>query len=684
MINLITRLSLVFGVFLVGTTGAWAFTLSNGTNSAQVNNLGEEYRLNSPIITYAFDESFLSFFGSEGVKAVEEAVGVFNALPPVSQISTNYPPKSAKEWNLWNFPSRPDRYHPRAATLKLLDLKSATLAHLWKFMGLGSPEDNAFQFQNGDVVLRNYDPISHEPSKYVNGSLLSWVLVGGANAVSFPVDIRKPVHTLSARSHGFDTFYNFGEFFVAPTRDDIGGLRYLYNSNNFNVETLPANTFQMVTNQPDLTNPAVYSIDLRWFSKESVTNTTANFRNFVRTNAWWGSVYTNLSIPELFITETNISWELGWSTNVTPYLTNFPWTPVGQPATLVYLTNKYRVFKPSYDYRFGNVITNVQVAIEDSEVLYRSWEVVPKAPLWSVVGSVPTSTNYTKTILNDDYPQGEILILPITNNVIGYHLGDLAFERVNILTNTVTPTNNLANPAGALPGQGGGLGAGGAAITNFVGVMEDEVWASTNHAYLAYPIVLQTNSMLLGGMEKIRFERTEYESLVTTNFTKVNVNHQFPTLENRTYTFLNLGTNSFPTYTYSVDYVTNKVRQTATFVKVARRPDIIFSAGELPSTTYGIYGTPTEVNNNPIHGAGQTGLFGPGNLRFADSASVNFTYNKLGVHWQMDPFYFLNEENQLGFGWNWGKYDGSIAEPIVFPDSKSIKEFEKEVYSGSD
>ena len=672
----------MFGVFLVGTTGAWAFTLSNGTNSAQVNNLGEEYRLNSPIITYAFDESFLTFFGNEGVKAVEEAVGVFNGLPPVSQISTNYPPKSAKEWNLWNFPSRPDRYHSRAATLKLLDLKSATLAHLWKFMGLGSPEDNAFQLQNGDVVLRNYDPITHEPSKYVNGSLLSWALVGGANAVSFAVDIRKPVHTLSARSHAFDAFYNFGEFFVAPTRDDIGGLRYLYNSNNFNVETLPANTFQMVTNQPDVTNPAVYSIDLRWFSKESVTNTTANFRSFVRTNAWWGSVYTNLTVPELFIIETNISWELGWATNVTPYLTNFPWTPVGQPATLVYLTNKYRIFKPSYDYRFGNVITNVHVPIEDSEVLYRSWEVVPRAPLWSVVGSVPTSTNYTKTILNDDYPQGEILILPITNNVIGYHLGDLAFERVNILTNTLTPTNNLANPAGALPGQG--LGAGGAAVTNFVGVMEDEVWASTNHSYLAYPIVLQTNSMLLGGMEKIRFERTEYESLVTTDFTKVNANHQFPTFENRTYTFLNLGTNSFPTYTYSVDYVTNKVRHTATFVKVARRPDIIFSAGELPSIVYGIYGMPTEVNNNPIHGAGVTGLFGPGNLRFANSASVNFTYNKLGVHWQMDPFYFLNEENQLGFGWNWGKYDGSTAEPIIFPNSKSIKEFEKEVYSGSD
>ena len=71
----------------------------------------------------------------------------------------------------------------------------------------------------------------------------------------------------------------------------------------------------------------------------------------------------------------------------------------------------------------------------------------------------------------------------------------MQFEKVNVLTNMITDTNNLANPGGALPGQGGGLGAGGAAITNFVGVMEDEVWASTNHAYLAYPIVLQTNSL---------------------------------------------------------------------------------------------------------------------------------------------------------------------------------------------
>ena len=63
MTNFLTRLSLLFGVVLAGSTDMQAFTLANGTNSAEVNNLGEEYRLNSPILTYAFDESFLSFFG---------------------------------------------------------------------------------------------------------------------------------------------------------------------------------------------------------------------------------------------------------------------------------------------------------------------------------------------------------------------------------------------------------------------------------------------------------------------------------------------------------------------------------------------------------------------------------------------------------------------------------------------
>ena len=226
---------------------------------------------------------------------------------------------------------------------RLRNIKSHALAELFSYMGLGNAEDNAYQFEFGAVALRNLDPISRMPSKYVNGSLLSFVLLG-TGVQSFPIDLMKPAVTLAGTRDNAAVRLAEGKFLVAPTRDDVGGLRELYRKDNFNMEPLPPFTYQVVTNPPSLTNPAVFSIDLRWFCKESKTNTPAAFQQFVLTNQWWGPMYTNLNIPPLVILKTNITWKMGWMTNVTPYLTNFPWTPVGQPATLVYLTNKLRTF----------------------------------------------------------------------------------------------------------------------------------------------------------------------------------------------------------------------------------------------------------------------------------------------------------------------------------------------------
>ena len=44
------------------------------------------YRWNLPTITYGFDQSFLDYFGEEGVRAVEDAFAILNALPPMSEI----------------------------------------------------------------------------------------------------------------------------------------------------------------------------------------------------------------------------------------------------------------------------------------------------------------------------------------------------------------------------------------------------------------------------------------------------------------------------------------------------------------------------------------------------------------------------------------------------------------------
>ena len=440
----------------------------------------------------------------------------------------------------------------------------------------------------------------------------------------------------------------------------------------------------MVTNQPDLTNPAIFSVDLRWFSKESKTNVPASFKQFVLTNQWWGPVYTNLNVPPLLVLKTNVTWEMGWTTNRTPYLTNFPWTPVGQPATLVYLTNKYRTFQPSYDYIFGNVITNIHVPREESKVLYRSWEVTPNAPLWSVVGSVPPTTNYTTTILNDDFPHGEIIILP-TTNVVGYHFTKMQFEEVNTLTNLLTPTNNLANPGGALPGQGGGLGAGGAAVTNFVGVMEDEVWQSTNHAYLAYPIVLQTNALLIGGIDKVRYVRVQGDSLVTTNYSPSRFlsQYKFPDLEKQTFTYVipnsavGLTNAALPSFQYEVDYVDNGVRKTGKFIKFFTSPDIMITALNGPSILTSGFVPPVAVNNNALNGMWTQNLYGPGVIQPSGNMVIGF--NKIGIHWDLDPTFFLNEENQAP-GWIWGHFDGTTDELMLFPNSQTVLDLEREIY----
>src|ERR1044071_4855620 len=47
----------------------------------------EAYRLNIPVITYGYDERFLAFFGTNGVKAVDSAIQILNDLPGVSSMS---------------------------------------------------------------------------------------------------------------------------------------------------------------------------------------------------------------------------------------------------------------------------------------------------------------------------------------------------------------------------------------------------------------------------------------------------------------------------------------------------------------------------------------------------------------------------------------------------------------------
>ena len=102
----------------------------------------EAYRWNVPVITYAFDESFLRYFGPDGVEAVEEAIEMLNGLPAASAMSDT----------LSEFPLDTKGLNHLAQSLGLLDIKSYALSLLLEEMGLANPERFVWTLRDRDTA----------------------------------------------------------------------------------------------------------------------------------------------------------------------------------------------------------------------------------------------------------------------------------------------------------------------------------------------------------------------------------------------------------------------------------------------------------------------------------------------------------------------------------------------------
>jgi hypothetical protein len=208
-------------------------------------NIGEEYRFNVPVIYYSYTPEFLSYFGQKGVDEIEKSIAVLNNLPSASQAVLD------------SFPLASQRVNHRASALGLIDLKSITLTVLLQELGLGDPTFYVYTLRNRwiwaggaptnyYVIKRNFDPVTWEPSSYINGQLWTYPLVtdtGPASSFVFtqPVDplalgglINAPVSS---------DLLSFGGFWTGLTRDDMGGLKYIYRNNNYNVENAPPTAF---------------------------------------------------------------------------------------------------------------------------------------------------------------------------------------------------------------------------------------------------------------------------------------------------------------------------------------------------------------------------------------------------------------------------------------------------------
>ncbi len=136
----------------------------------------------------------------------------------------------------------------------LIDLKSYALGALIYELGLLSPHQYAWTLRDRSdgtcpffqywFIRRNFDPVTWEPTAYINGALYTFVLEWSCppgpdvqDASEVAVDPLAFNWSAVAENDGLV----FGGYYSGLTRDDVGGLRYLYRRSNFNFETIPPN-----------------------------------------------------------------------------------------------------------------------------------------------------------------------------------------------------------------------------------------------------------------------------------------------------------------------------------------------------------------------------------------------------------------------------------------------------------
>ena len=148
------------------------------------------FRLNTPYLTYGFHESFVQYFGAEGVEAIDDAMRVINdffipedgsyrGMSELDLIKHGFSGNFATWWR-----------NQTAANQNLIDLKSLTLGIVVNRLGLGNPHRYAFTAYGVDTTttattfqaifrtkLNNYDPLTLEETDRINDIQYSYRLI---------------------------------------------------------------------------------------------------------------------------------------------------------------------------------------------------------------------------------------------------------------------------------------------------------------------------------------------------------------------------------------------------------------------------------------------------------------------------------------------------------------------------
>jgi hypothetical protein len=598
-------------------------------------NLGEEYRWNTPFIYYAFDQNFLDYFGSNGVFAVEQAIAILNGLTNFSQYTAD----------LTEVPLEARRINYRAQALHLLDLKSVALNLTLEELGLTESDRYVWTLRTRDtqpglscpwmyysVIKLSFDPVNWQPTSYINGTLYTYLIQeicsGGpplAWTFNYPVDPLAVEHLPATSIRTID----YGVYMTGLTRDDVGGLRYSYRTNNINWEAMSSDSVMFYTNVAG-GQQLLWTSNLTLLASQALTNNAAALQ----------TLYPDLNI----VSTTNIFTNI-WVTNLTAYFTNGPWDPIGMPPHLAFITNRTLTVQNWYRHIFANVVTfqffnGAWTTVSVPDVTVRTGPALYTVLTTSVtnspfmpVGSPPITNTTSFTYATNDVV-GEFFILP--TNLCGVVISGVQATFVSSYTNEVVSATN------APPG-----------FTNTQFYTRSVVNYSTNHAFTYFPVdCVTTNVTLRQGINKFTFRRANYDSLVGRFFQPI-------------------------TNVYYLIEVTNGLPVTRWFQRVITQPDFLYSAQDLVTPGGAAVRTVTAGNFNDANA--NANLAGPGNIE----PNMQIGFNKIGpwlINWYGTNFILDGlSESTASTNFIWGSFDGSTNDPVVYPSGTSIASLEAQI-----
>ncbi len=458
-----------------------------------------------------------------------------------------------------------------------------------------------------------------------------------------------------------------GVYYTGLSRDDVGGLRWLYSPNNYAFESIPSganNSASIMAPQFNAPN-IVTNNDLAQFliDVEKTTNTQAQVEALYPGLNVTGRTWTNVLV------------------NRTNYIyTNSPWMPVGAAPVLTPVVTKN--IQLLYSYTYDNVYTNYGgTNTEDVIRLVTVSSGNQSGNPWMPVGATGTVTNTTE--IRTNRVTGGIMIMAnvagaggtnqptpdVTNNLAGYKFiytnpYPLRVAVTNLIASTgdvpITSTNAVEDPGTGEPVD---PGTGTNVVTYFAQYM-----ASSHdvYEYLVYPITWSSTTATEGDTNatgitlyrpglgsNFRFQRVNFDGLVGSTFTPTNM-----FFSNIFYMDMSSTTNPY------AQLDSTMIRRQINW------PDIIFSAADLGTDSGATSPNNTWLNHSADNRVGTSGeLAGPGVIVPGGDLETYTTLLDVWVNMYGGPAALFEQEN--GRYNLWASFDGTTNDPVIYPISST-------------